>query len=297
MPIAMVAPSERVQKSPERGSFIGGDVALLESTAIPGPGYQDVKVGINSTNFPQVRMRESISSKLAQAGIKTGENAWDQMRETMDQDNGQLTAHLRLENLSERPYVLSEGLGLLRFAYLNNASRMVGDELSESIGEQIQIEGEKGSDWNFTFTEVIRITKDKNGRDREFKEKIPVGIWLLLSADRKRIRQGRFVTINGTNGNYRKQIDDISEPVIPSIEISHWFVETIARARLKGVHAQLHRAGRMDSDGMKPVSVTHYPSWLYDDERTDWNLRAEFYGNTLPFEAPDVIELHFHKAA
>lgn len=278
----------------EQGSWIGHDMVLVRAAAVGGRGYQIVEVGVNAENFPfhNKLAEESFRSRLAQAGI-TGENVWDQIQDTIALRNGQTTALLRIRNNAERPYILPEGLGLLRFVYLDEKSAVVGDELSESIGEEIKIDSRKGIDWDFVFDEQVVMVKEK-----ETKIKTPARIWFLLRTDRKRIKPGRVVTINGENGDYRSEIDEIAENAEESSEEMHYFDQTVAAVKLNGVHAKLHSVGTIYSgDGLRMSEAQHYNSTFFESGRTDWNLRAEFYGRTVRYEAPNAITLRLYRTS
>src|SRR3989344_2550746 len=112
----------------------------------------------------------------------------------------------------------------LKFVHFNEEYMLVGVDLLRTIGNNIQIDGVRGKQWDFT--------RDEKGK--------PIGIWLLLDLNRRRISPGGIVTITGHNGDYRSEIDRISERAPESFEEMHWFDETRAPVVLDGVNAVLY---------------------------------------------------------
>ncbi|MBI4065552.1 hypothetical protein HY409_04275 [Candidatus Gottesmanbacteria bacterium] len=255
-------------------------------------------------------------SRYAQSGIEVANVVLDELQYRQLQQGDPLTIVTDAYNYGARPFVLKQGShpgGLYSF---DGVPRLLGFDLVNRIGKQIQIDGKEGKDWTWIFhpswprnyLHIVGI-------------RIQIGNWQTPITNR-----AGEISIRDSGEGYRDEIAGLLEPadfgkMLPAVHVQHgpfgnideyrMYLESLARRDtkepLRSIFLITETPQIRLSDGVSAVVGSYPNTYAYQlnalkiegakgmIERTNWPVRTEI--NVAIFGGmcilPAYINLYF----
>lgn len=297
--------SERLH--PYEDSFpywIGPDIATDEEIVIYSHALVPMVITPDSLP-PMLRQRPealrpfraSARSRYAQLGLDPYEALTQQIAHALERSRSQdifgnvtqsFVADVLVYNHGERPIHLREGAKPFRLYNRFDRPLAYGQNVVDLINSgQVQLEGERGKDWDYSYGGEKRVVGAINGINVRIDDKNRK--WIPFDPNDTPIK------LDENEGNSRRVFDDLSVEVPEREQNTLWVGETAPVIVLQPhVDAIIDKtalpeiSGRIQWNQMGSQTESH----LIEGGRTSWKVRVEIKSPTIRERMPNAVTMY-----